>query len=304
MISITCCFLMALKWFLRAVLPEKNDFFGQKSFHFVLWSLPALKTMILLIGRTTVDIDELIGACSSSNTALVLSYSFYILVSLVMLAVGFFKLVAMKKQHQTNSLAQSGVIILICLLTYSIELACELYVYFEAKYWTHLPIKFELNETDSFPSLDNKSWPNLPVFLLRISLKFANSLAILFVSIFMRLKLNDEKRMVLSTLRKPIDLKLTSAPYSSTTPNVMRARKCDCKRLCVGSNSKSSQYSSDITHNELFSSTATTPSDLHYCMPNALLDDQHAKKSNVSTFIKFNQSFGKSGSLKSQVNYF
>lgn len=186
--------ILTLTWFLSAGLKWGHEAIERHSsyFHLVAWSLPAAKTIAILVLRV-VDADELTGLCYVGTQSLpnllgfVLGPLFtYLLIGTSFLLAGFLSLFRIRKQiktggTQTSKLEMLMVRIGIFSVLYTVPATCVVASYFyeygNRERWLYQPAASQRRVGNSGPGTSTVSStagslppprPNIEIFMLKI----------------------------------------------------------------------------------------------------------------------------------------
>lgn len=162
--------ILTLTWFLAAGLKWGHEAMQQHSsyFHLAAWSIPAVKTIIILVMRI-VDADELTGMCyvgnqnSDSLMGFIIAPLFvYLLLGTSFLFAGFVSLFRIRRHVRNDGMKTDklealmiriGVFSVLYTVPATCVIACHFYEYTNRALW-HLP-----------PSSQK---PNIEIFMLKI----------------------------------------------------------------------------------------------------------------------------------------
>lgn len=192
--------ILTLTWFLSAGLKWGHEAIERYSsyFHVVAWSVPAAKTIAVLVLRV-VDADELTGVCFVGNQSLsnlmifVLGPLFaYLLIGTSFLLAGFLALFRIRKQMKTGGtqttklevlMVRIGVFSVLYTVPATCVVASYFYEYGNRELWLMTPTpaasggttgplgpgsSFSMGTSTVAPSTVSPPRPNIEIFMLKI----------------------------------------------------------------------------------------------------------------------------------------
>ena len=162
--------ILTLTWFMAAGLKWGHEAIAYHSnyFHLVAWSLPAIKTVVILVTRS-IDADELTGMCHVGNqddrnllVFVLLPAVFYLLLGTSFLLAGFVALFRIRKEVRNGGMktgkletlmVRIGIFSVLYTLPATCVVACYVYEYANRRHWA---------------TADGRRTPAMEVFMLKV----------------------------------------------------------------------------------------------------------------------------------------